>query len=95
MRGTSRQMSVSLAVLGLLGVCSLPAPNVLAQWVPAASDAENHAITYSRTELRDAVASLQRAINAGTTELTFDVSTGYLKSVLRALRVPRMWKHSP
>jgi hypothetical protein len=59
----------------------------LLQWVPM-SDAENPAIAYSTTPPRDAVAQLQRAVDAGRTTLQFDTRHGYLLSVVRELQIP-------
>ena len=58
------------------------------QWLGRESDAENDAIRYSRTTPSDAVAQLQRALDAGRATLKFDARHGYLPSVLEALRIP-------
>lgn len=58
------------------------------QWLPLHSDANSQAIAYSTTAPADAVAVLQRAIDSGETELQYDDTHGYLRSVLRSLRVP-------
>ena len=80
--------SVSLGVLSVLGICWTPASAMLAQWLPAGSDAENQAIAYSTSEPADAVARLQRDLDAGVRALQFDADRGYLRSVLQALQVP-------
>lgn len=49
---------------------------------------EAPAIRYRETTPDDAVAALQRRIDDGKLELTAEPGTGYLRSVLRALRVP-------
>lgn len=87
MRTLSPRPYVGL-VLGVLAIYWAPVERALAQWVPASGDAENPAIAYSTTEPTDPVASLQRAIDAGTAVLQFDDQTGYLRSTLQALRVP-------
>jgi len=48
----------------------------------------NPAIEYATRPTHDAVAELNRRIEAGTVALAFDERTGYLQSVLDALRVP-------
>jgi hypothetical protein len=50
--------------------------------------AENEAIAYSKTAPADAVARLQKKIDAGETTLEYDDAHGYLPAVLRALDVP-------
>ncbi len=75
-------------MLGVLGICSLPVGGAPPLWAPAASDAENQAIAYSTTEPVDAVAAVQRAIDAGTIALRFDPTSGYLRSALQVLQVP-------
>ena len=49
---------------------------------------EHPAIQYSTRETTDAVAALNRRIQAGQLQLAFDGPRGYLKSVLDALDVP-------
>jgi hypothetical protein len=51
-------------------------------------DDEYPAIRYSSTVPTDAVARLQRKIDSGDVRLSFDASTGYLASLLRALDLP-------
>jgi len=87
MRRGLRRCYVALGAVVVLGVCRSLATEALAQWAPAASDAENPAIAYSATEPADAVARLQRAIDSGKT-LPFDRRHGYLPAVLRELNVP-------
>ena len=50
--------------------------------------ADHPAIAYESTPADDAVARLNRAIAAGTVQLTADGPSGYLRSVLDALNVP-------
>jgi hypothetical protein len=50
--------------------------------------AEHPTIAYSNTAPADAVARLQRALDAGETSLAFDAERGYLPALLRALHVP-------
>jgi hypothetical protein len=52
------------------------------------SMAERAGIAYSTSAPADAVANLQRQIDAGAVTLEFDGQHGYLSSVLRALKVP-------
>jgi hypothetical protein len=49
---------------------------------------DDAAIQYSKGETADAVTALNRRLEEGTATLTFDESTGYLRSVLKALNVP-------
>lgn len=71
----------------LAGVWAAPraAPG---QWASTSTDADNPAVAYSTTEPTDAVARLQRALDAGEATLDFEATHGYLQSVLRALQVP-------
>jgi len=46
------------------------------------------AIRYSTGETSDLVTDLNRRLEAGTATLTFDETSGYLRSVLKALNVP-------
>ncbi len=46
------------------------------------------AIDYLHSPLTDPVSALARSLADGTTALTFDAGTGYLRSILEALRVP-------
>ncbi len=49
----------------------------------------NHpAIEYATRETSDPIAALNRRLAAGEVQLTFDPATGYLRSVLDALKVP-------
>ena len=49
---------------------------------------DDAAIRYTATPPTDPVAALNAKLEAGSAALTFDASTGYLKSVLDALNVP-------
>ena len=60
-----------------------------AQWLSDdGSYADNEAIRYATTPPSDAIARLQREIDADATRLSFDAETGYLQSVLQALQIP-------
>src|SRR5262249_22242584 len=61
------------------------AVTVLAQYQSAA---EHPAIAYSKSTPTDAVARLQRSIDAGETSLAFEEQRGYLPAALKALNVP-------
>lgn len=50
--------------------------------------ADHEGIAYSTTAPTDAVASLQKQIDAGTVKLEFDPAHGYLPAVLKALKIP-------
>ena len=52
------------------------------------SNAEHEAIRYSTSTPADAIARLQRDIDAGARTLEFEPGHGYLRSVLRALDIP-------
>ena len=49
---------------------------------------DDAAIQYSKGETSDAVTALNRRLEDGSSSLTFDESTGYLRSILKALNVP-------
>ena len=49
---------------------------------------DHAAISYSRTEGTDPVVALNRRLADGSASLTFDPTSGYLRSVLDALKVP-------
>ena len=65
---------VALAIAGLNGSYLLPI--------------DHEAIQYSKAPAEDAIARLQRRIDAGEVKLQADDNFGYLRSVLRALAVP-------
>jgi hypothetical protein len=65
---------VALALAGLNGSYLLPV--------------DHEAIQYSKAPAEDAIARLQRRIDAGEVKLQADDNFGYLRSVLRALAVP-------
>jgi len=48
----------------------------------------NPAIEYASRPTTDAIAELNKRIESGSVQLTFDGRTGYLRSVLDALRIP-------
>jgi len=52
------------------------------------TSAEHEAIAYSTSTPHDAVAALQKKIDAGEAHLQFDPAHGYLPSVLKNLKVP-------
>ena len=58
------------------------------QWIPDSSDAENDAIRYFAGTPVEAISRLQGRIDAGLTTLRFEAGSGYLRSVLRELRIP-------
>jgi hypothetical protein len=76
-----------LALLGALLVAATAV--VVAQrrdvFVTSRDDA---AIQYSKGETADAVTALNRRLEEGSASLEFDETTGYLRSVLKALNVP-------
>ena len=71
----------------LVSVICVPAMAVvaLAQYQSAA---EHPAIAYSKSTPTDAVAKLQKALEAGATTLAYDENRGYLPAMLEALNVP-------
>jgi hypothetical protein len=68
----------ALMIVALGGLAAAQMPSV----------AERPGIAYSTSAPADAVANLQRQIDAGAVTLEFDGQHGYLSSVLRALKVP-------
>lgn len=50
-------------------------------------DMEHEAIQYLKTEATDPIAQLQKEIDAGRVKLEFDKKNGYLRSVLKNLRI--------
>jgi len=71
----------------LVSIVCVPALAVvaLAQYQSAA---EHPAIAYSKSTPADAVARLQKSIDAGEATLEYDTDRGYLPAVLKALKVP-------
>jgi len=71
----------------LVSIVCVPALAVvaLAQYQSAA---EHPAIAYSKSAPADAVARLQKSIDAGEATLEYDTDRGYLPAVLKALKVP-------
>lgn len=55
---------------------------------PFFASRRHSAIAYSETASTDVVGQLARSVDAGRTELRFEPVSGYLGSVLKALRVP-------
>jgi hypothetical protein len=74
----------------LLGACAAAAAASLqAQRPDAFTQSLDHpAIRYRTAPTRDRVAELNRQIEQGRVSLTFDAGSGYLRSVMNALRVP-------
>ena len=72
-------IALGLITLGLVGAGTL-----------AASDTpyEQEPISYSDPVLDDPVSKLGAALEAGTQVLEYEPGRGYLRSVLRALRIP-------
>src|SRR5687767_4030251 len=57
---------------------------------PAFRDSPDHpAIAYSTARFADAVSILNGRLETGAARLTYDPDSGYLQSVLQALRVPK------
>ena len=84
----AQQLLVVLATACALGLFRPELGGAAFQWLPDAdSYANNEAIRYTTSAPSDAVARLQRRIDAGTTQLSFHAGTGYLKSVLHALDI--------
>jgi len=76
--------------LALLGALLMAATAVVVAqrrdvFVTSRDDA---AIQYSKGETADAVTALNRRLEEGSASLEFDETTGYLRSVLKALNVP-------
>ncbi|MBI4885488.1 MAG: hypothetical protein HY824_00175 [Acidobacteria bacterium] len=88
MSRVSRLLLLLLAMLCVLGIWWPQPGGAMFQWLPGSSDAGNDAIRYRTGIPSDAVARLQRRIDAGTTELQFDAKGGYLDSVLQELKIP-------
>ena len=53
------------------------------------SSPDHPAIAYATAPLADAVSALNARLEAGTARLAYDPDSGYLESVLQALRVPK------
>jgi hypothetical protein len=75
--------------LWFAGGAALMAAAASAQRQDAFVASRDHpAINYSRGETSDRVADLGRRVGEGRVKLSFDASSGYLRSVLQALAVP-------
>ena len=74
-----KSLAVSVLLFPLLVITALAQYRTLS---------ENPAIAYSQSAPRDAVARLQKALDAGETSLAFDEEKGYLPALLEALKVP-------
>lgn len=74
----ARVLISALIVVAFAGLVTAQMPSL----------ADNPAIAYSTTAPADAVASLQKRIDAGEVKLEFDPEHGYLPAVLRALKIP-------
>jgi len=89
MNRRARRIGAVLATVCALAVSAPESGGAMPQWLPeVGSYVNNDAIRYAASTPSDAVARLQQRIDAGTTELTFDAATGYLKSVLQMFDVP-------
>ena len=85
----ARQIVAVLASFSVLVLGRSTVGLAVPQWVPDdGSYAGNEAIRYATSAPSDAVARLQHQIDAGAARLSFDGTTGYLRSVLQALRIP-------
>jgi hypothetical protein len=73
----------------LLGFSAMYAAAVLAQRTDAFVASRDHpAINYSKGPVADRVDSLNARLQDGSAKLEFDETTGYLKAVLEALKIP-------
>jgi hypothetical protein len=79
----SRRAAIGLAVLACAGAAFAQGP------LAFRSSPDHPAIAYSTAPLADAVTVLNARLEAGTARLTHDPDSGYLPSVLQALRVPK------
>ena len=76
---------VGVAAAGYLGLPARAQIAVRNQGYVPYSDAP---INYRTRELTDSVAQLQKKLDAGKASLTYDADHGYLRSVLKLLKVP-------
>jgi len=82
-------MVAALASGCVLGAGASTVGGAMGQWLPDdGSYADNEAIRYASSTPSDPVARLQGRLDAGTARLPFDITTGYLRSVLEALGIP-------
>jgi hypothetical protein len=83
------RMRVSAMLAAGLGVLAISVAALIAQRPDAFIASRDHpAIDYSNGPVRDPVSALNRRIQAGTSQLTFEGAGGYLRSVLTALGIP-------
>ena len=68
--------AIPLLLMAVLGVTLL------------ANDIEREPIEYSKSAPNNSITTLQARINAGTSQLEFQNDDGYLRSLLRELKVP-------
>jgi hypothetical protein len=81
-----QRYSVRTLVFAIGVTFSLPAGAQFDDWFDGSP--EHPSIGYAERPARDPVAELNRKVQKGTVELKFDLSQGYLRSVLEALDVP-------
>ena len=80
---------VSGFVIGCVALSGVYASAVLAQRMDVFVASRDHpAIEYSKGPVTDRVAELNRGLEEGRVRLTFEESTGYLRSTLQNLKVP-------
>jgi hypothetical protein len=75
--------AVGVLLIGL----AVPAIGLAGRQVP--SDFEHGVVQYATTPPEDAIAQLQKRLDAGLTKLDYDKRWGYLPAVLDELKIPR------
>jgi len=83
-----RVASSALALALVIGAASLLAAQRDSRGVWMGVLDEHPAIAYATTPPSDAIAALNRRLEAGTTTLSFEPGSGYLRAVLAALDIP-------
>jgi hypothetical protein len=78
-----RRAAIALAVLASAGAAFSQGP------LAFRSSSDHPAIAYSTAPVADAVSGLNARLEAGAARLAYDSDSGYLPSVLQALRVPK------
>ncbi len=89
LRGPARRwlpLTVAIAAVGAAAAGSASQRDSKGAWVGLLD--EHPAIEYATRPPHDPIAELNRALDAGRAALTYEPETGYLRSVLGALRVP-------
>lgn len=81
-----RVTAITLTLAILAGVAAAAQRDGKGAWIGLLD--EHPAIAYATRAPHDRVAALNRALETGEAELTFEPQGGYLRSVLRALAVP-------